>query len=98
MPIRVPSPVLSENEIDIASSLFRDDLGGPAEVRGNLKYVHDGDNKAKENEGNSDADDAFIAETLVAANRKTSNFGGKVKKGGFQAMGLNLNLLKALKL
>lgn len=43
-------------------------------------------------------DDAIIAEQQTAANRKGSSLKGRtVKKGGgFQAMGLNVNLLKAI--
>ncbi|KAL4925109.1 ATP-dependent RNA helicase DBP10 [Aspergillus undulatus] len=47
----------------------------------------------------SDEDDeAFIAEQQTSANRKSANLKGRtVKKGGgFQAMGLNANLLKAI--
>lgn len=50
-----------------------------------------------ESEGSSD-DEAFIAEIQAVSNRKASNLKGRtVKKGGgFQAMGLNANLLKAI--
>lgn len=49
------------------------------------------------NESSSDDAD-FIANVQAASNRKASNIKGKsVKKGGgFQAMGLNANLLKAI--
>ena len=49
-------------------------------------------------DGESSEDEAFIATQQAASNRKTSNLHGRaVKKGGgFQSMGLNANLLKAI--
>ncbi|OBT54335.1 ATP-dependent RNA helicase dbp10 [Pseudogymnoascus sp. 24MN13] len=49
-------------------------------------------------ESDGEGDEAFIASELAASNRKSSNVKGKsVKKGGgFQAMGLNSHLLKAI--
>ncbi len=46
----------------------------------------------------ADNDGIFIAAQQAASNRKSSNVKGRsVKKGGgFQAMGLNANLLKAV--
>ena len=92
MPMRLPSPAPSENEVDIAGSLFQDEIpagsSDEGKVGGNFPNLED-----------SGSDDAgFIAESLNAANRKASNLKGKsVKKGGgFQAMGLNANLLKAI--
>ena len=94
------SPVASENEIDIATSLFQDGSGLSDDE---AKAQHP-DRKARmdngipdlEESGSDDAD--FIADSMAAANRKASNLKGKsVKKGGgFQAMGLNANLLKAI--
>ncbi|KAF2637066.1 ATP-dependent RNA helicase-like protein dbp10 [Massarina eburnea CBS 473.64] len=90
---RASSPALSENEFDIGSALFGDDntrqeSGNGADLGLDLDIG---------NEDGSD-DEAFIAATQAASNRKSSNLKGKtVKKGGgFQAMGLNAALLKAI--
>ncbi|KAL9599465.1 MAG: hypothetical protein Q9219_003804 [cf. Caloplaca sp. 3 TL-2023] len=50
-----------------------------------------------DNDDSSD-DEAFIADAQTASNRKSSNVRAKSVKrgGGFQAMGLNANLLKAI--
>jgi ATP-dependent RNA helicase DDX54/DBP10 len=89
---RASSPALSENEFDIGAALFGDhdatENGPSAELGVDLDF---GD------EDGSD-DEAFIAATQAASNRKASNLKGKtVKKGGgFQAMGLNATLLKSI--
>ncbi|QKX53068.1 uncharacterized protein TRUGW13939_00139 [Talaromyces rugulosus] len=103
MPHRAASPALSESEFDISKALFKDDANSDVEdgwalskpkqrpiPAANLNLL-DGDD-----EGEDDA--AFIAATQAAANRKASNLKGRtVKKGGgFQAMGLNAQLLKAI--
>ncbi|KAL2831669.1 ATP-dependent RNA helicase dbp10 [Aspergillus pseudoustus] len=107
MPPRAASPALSENEFDITSALFRHDSDSEVEQRStgsknkrkaptqpqnlNLDLLGDA--------GDSDEDDeAFIASQQTSANRKSANLKGRtVKKGGgFQAMGLNANLLKAI--
>lgn len=93
MPHRAASPAVSENEFDITSSLFKDDIaayddefiaklanGGALDAGGILDLGL---------ESNGD-DDAFIAAQQASSNRKGSNLKGKsVKKGGgFQAMGM----------
>lgn len=94
------SPAVSENEFDISKSLFGDidtdtDVGagpskpskpGPAET---IPLV-DGED--------SEDDAAYIAAQQAASNRKTTSVTGKTTKkgGGFQSMGLNANLLKAI--
>ena len=90
--MRLPSPAPSENEVDIAGSLFQGENPAGSSVEGNA-----GENFPDLEDSGSD-DAGFIAESLNAANRKASNLKGKsVKKGGgFQAMGLNANLLKAI--
>lgn len=104
MPHRAPSLALSENEVDITKTLFGD--GGSSDSEDGSAQQHP-DRKARmlapqrmlDLEAGSDSDDAgFIAETQAASNRKAFNLKGKsVKKGGgFQAMGLNANLLKAI--
>ena len=104
MPHRAPSPVASENEIDISRVLFTG--GSSAGSDDEAEFQHP-DRKARmlqpgeipDLEGDYSSDDAgFIAETQAASNRKAANVKGRsVKKGGgFQAMGLNANLLKAI--
>lgn len=106
MPHRDHSPAASENGIDISHQLFDDGDGSSSSEAGASHSQHP-DRKARmqiaENifdlEAGSDSDDAvFIAERQAISNRKASNLKGKsVKKGGgFQAMGLNANLLKAI--
>ncbi|PGH13631.1 ATP-dependent RNA helicase DBP10 [Polytolypa hystricis UAMH7299] len=98
---RAASPAASENEFDISKLLFkeddRSDIERPSKKRKapqpslNLDVMGDDDDDA-------DGDGAFIAAQQVSANRKASNLKGRtVKKGGgFQAMGLSANLLKAI--
>ncbi|MCJ1416089.1 ATP-dependent RNA helicase dbp10 [Xylographa parallela] len=104
MPHRAPSPAASENEIDISEALFAN--GGDSGSEDGVDTQHP-DRKARMRVGEgmpdlaleSGSDDAdFIAATQAASNRKASNVKGRsVKKGGgFQAMGLNANLLKAI--
>jgi ATP-dependent RNA helicase DDX54/DBP10 len=92
MALRESSPALSENEFDIGAALFGDtdakEQGQPADLGIDLDF------------GGQDGsdDEAFIAATQAASNRKASNLkGNTVKKGGgFQAMGLNATLLKSI--
>ncbi|EKG19568.1 RNA helicase ATP-dependent DEAD-box conserved site [Macrophomina phaseolina MS6] len=104
MPHRDVSPALSENEFDISKALLagasdsEDDHTAPKTTRSNAPLDIGAElNIGAEDGGDSD-DDAFIANQLAAANRKSSNLKGRtVKKGGgFQAMGLNANVLKAI--
>ena len=105
MPHRAPSPAASENEVDISRVLFNDDSSSAGSD--NEAELQHPDRKARmlgpgeilDPEGDYSSDDAgFIAETQAASNRKAANIKGRsVKKGGgFQAMGLNANLLKAV--
>lgn len=100
MPHRAPSPAVSENEVDISKALFCD---GNSESSNDEAETQHPDRKARmggmPDLEESESDDAdFIADTQAAANRKSSNLKGKsVKKGGgFQAMGLNASLLRAI--
>ena len=104
MPHRAPSPAVSENEIDISRALFND--GSSAGSDNEVESQHP-DRKARmlaadgmpDLEGESESDDAgFIADTQAASNRKAAIVKGRSAKGsrGFQAMGLNANLLKAI--
>ena len=100
MPTRVAPPVASEHDLDIAASLFSPDelqnTRHAAELPSSKKKVSQQLIPGLEDSESDDA--AYIASSLVAANRKASNVkGNSVKKGGgFQAMGLNANLLKAI--
>ncbi|EDN03219.1 conserved hypothetical protein [Histoplasma mississippiense (nom. inval.)] len=101
MPHRDVSPAASENEFDISNLLFKgqddlSDLERPSKKRKPqetliLDVMGDGDDGA-------DGDEEFIAAQQTAANRKASNLRGRtVKKGGgFQSLGLNAALLKAI--
>ncbi|KAI5793219.1 P-loop containing nucleoside triphosphate hydrolase protein [Geopyxis carbonaria] len=106
---RASSPTGSEYELDISHALadgdfLSDGAGSDTEIPGfssagapsaaqDVNDILDG----PENDSD-DADGAFIAAQQAAHNRKGSALKGKsVKKGGgFQAMGLNHNLLKAI--
>ncbi|EAL88958.1 ATP dependent RNA helicase (Dbp10), putative [Aspergillus fumigatus A1163] len=85
MPHRAASPAVSENEFDITGALFQNDSDSDNE-QPSAKSKRQPPKKA------------FIAEQQTSANRKASNLKGRtVKKGGgFQAMGLSANLLKAI--
>ncbi|KAI1113461.1 ATP-dependent RNA helicase DBP10 [Nemania sp. NC0429] len=100
---RAASPAPSENEIDILGSLLTDGdeishaKTKHAEARdgfgfdvGDLLDGSDGED--------DDGDEAFIALKQAAAFRKNTNLKGTTLKkgGGFQSMGLNGNLLKAI--
>ncbi|KAL4918374.1 P-loop containing nucleoside triphosphate hydrolase protein [Aspergillus aurantiobrunneus] len=101
---REASPALSENEFDITGALFQNDSDSDVEQTKPQKHkkapaAQNLDFLGEADAGNSDEDDeAFIAEQQTSANRKSANIKGRtVKKGGgFQAMGLNANLLKAI--
>ena len=100
---RAASPALSENEVDILGSLLTDGdetsqtKTKHAELQDGFSFdvgdLLDGDDG-----GNGDDDEAFIALKQAAAFRKNANLKGtSLKKGGgFQSMGLNGNLLKAI--
>ncbi|KAL2264319.1 hypothetical protein VTK26DRAFT_7285 [Humicola hyalothermophila] len=106
MPRRAPSPAPSEAEADIAGSLFANEAGSDAEAdyirkpNGAADFdFNDLLNVGDDGDSDDDGDDeAFIALQQQKSNRKASNLQGKtVKKGGgFQAMGLNANLLRAI--
>lgn len=101
-PRRAASPAYSENEVDIAGSLFAND----ADSNNDSDSDHDADANTKKGAaapvdldfgdllGDADSDDAdgdaaFIAKQQRSSNRKTGNLqSNKAKKGGgFQAMG-----------
>ncbi|KAK1996717.1 DEAD/DEAH box helicase [Colletotrichum falcatum] len=103
MPRRAASPAPSEGEVDIADSLFAANASdnGSDDGENSPDFDFDVDGILNGNEGGQaedDGDEAFIALQQAASFRKSSNLKGKsVKKGGgFQAMGLNANLLRAI--
>ncbi|KAJ4300302.1 ATP-dependent RNA helicase dbp10 [Collariella sp. IMI 366227] len=94
---RAASPAMSENEVDIAGSLFAnepeeyDDVRAnkrPADFDLNALLYTGGDGDSDE----ADGDEAFIAMQQRRSNRKTGNLQGKSakKSGGFQAMGFSV--------
>jgi ATP-dependent RNA helicase DDX54/DBP10 len=96
MPHRAASPAASENEFDITSSLFKDDVDAEDDDFGfpsskDLGNLDAGGILDLANESDGDGDEAFIAAQQAASNRKASNIkGNSVKKGGgFQAMGID---------
>jgi hypothetical protein len=90
---RASSPALSENEFDIFDALAGGD-GAEQQMRATADLGLD---LGIGSDDGSD-DEAFIAAKQAAANRKNANAPGKPGKkgGGFQAMGLNAALLKAI--
>lgn len=106
MPHRAPSSAVLDNELDISHALLANDNGNSSGSDAERELQHP-DRKARMHAtgtmldfsaDSSSDDDGFIADTQAASNRKASNLKGRsVKKGGgFQAMGLNTNLLKAI--
>lgn len=80
------SPTPSDAGIDISGDLL---LGDPGSRDGQIA-IDGGDDDA-------DNDEAFIAATQAESNRKTAIAKTKTGKGGgFQTMGLNPHLLKAI--
>ncbi|KAL1960534.1 hypothetical protein VTO42DRAFT_7113 [Malbranchea cinnamomea] len=106
MPHRAASPAPSENEVDISKSLFNDEETSDIEqapkrrkqTAGTMNLDMLGNVNGSEDDDDADNDAAFIAAKQQSMNRKASNLKGRtVKKGGgFQAMGLNAHLLKAI--
>ncbi|KAF2869847.1 ATP-dependent RNA helicase-like protein dbp10 [Massariosphaeria phaeospora] len=94
---RASSPAGSETEFDISNALFGGGDVDGSEIAGIDNGADIGVDLDVGGDDGSD-DEAFIAARQAASNRKASNLKGKsVKKGGgFQAMGLNGTLLKAI--
>ncbi|KAF2761519.1 ATP-dependent RNA helicase dbp10 [Pseudovirgaria hyperparasitica] len=105
---RAASPALSENEFDISKDLYdqsEDDandsdsiLPPPASAKAQKPQAGEQELGLNDIGEDSSDDEAYIAARQAASNRKTTNLKGRsVKKsGGFQAMGLNSHLLKAI--
>ena len=102
MPHRLSSPAASENEADISralisveddQSLLEEDHGQHPERKARMLAP----GEMPDLEGDYSSDDAgFIASTQAASNRKATAPKGVKKNGGFQSMGLDANLLKAI--
>ena len=100
--MRSSSPARSETNFDISGALFAKPEN--VEARGlqndkqqTAEHPH-GNMQSILSDGSEDDDEAVIARHQAASNRKASCLKGRtVKKGGgFQALGLNANLLKAI--
>ena len=100
----MPSPAASENGVDIAGALVGDAVLSASDLEEGHQHpdwealtIATTEGMPELEEGDPD-DAGFIADTQAAANRKTSNLKSKSAKkgGGFQVMGLNANLLKAI--
>ena len=92
---RASSPALSENEVDISRSLFQGgggDISSDSDASEAIAVPRHG---LDAEESEDDEDEALIAATQAAANRKNESKTGK-KAGAFQTMGLNANLVKAV--
>ena len=96
------SSTISENELDISNALFAEDFEpNDADVS---RSAAQSATKHRENERTLMGDDlelddeAIITEQQSASNRKASNLKGRTVKrgGGFQALGLDATLLKAI--
>ncbi|ORY65326.1 ATP-dependent RNA helicase dbp10 [Pseudomassariella vexata] len=100
---RAVSPAASENEVDILGSLFTEETGnaiGRFKSGGaNHALGFDAGDFLDGDSDGADGDEAFIALKQAASFRKgAANQKGKTAKkgGGFQAMGINANLLRAI--
>jgi len=101
---RESSPVESDFELDISKALADteflsdDDNSGPSACASNPNQKLDfGGILDGSDDESGDEEAAFIAAQQSAMNRKGGTVkGGKKKGGGFQAMGLNGNMLKAI--
>ncbi|KAK2744830.1 ATP-dependent RNA helicase dbp10 [Myotisia sp. PD_48] len=105
---RASSPTQSETEFDISKNLFKDDSDEEttklpkrqrkAPTTDDFDMMAEVEAEAGNEGDNSDNDAAFIASHQSSMNRKASALKGRTvrKGGGFQAMGLNPNLMKAI--
>ncbi|KAL1303742.1 hypothetical protein AAFC00_007085 [Neodothiora populina] len=97
---RAASPAASENDFDITNSLFQGDSAenGDDDTFAGWQPPTNAEQGAGLSDDDSDGDEAFIAATQAASNRKATAANGKPNKksGAFQSMGLHANLLKAI--
>ncbi|CUS08606.1 unnamed protein product [Tuber aestivum] len=104
MRYRAPSPTGSEFEFDISNALADADFLGSDGENPTTAASKSANNPLDINDileasDDSDGDQAFIAAQQAASNRKGGSTikGKSVKKGGgFQSMGLNMTLLRAI--
>ncbi|KAF2842246.1 ATP-dependent RNA helicase dbp10 [Patellaria atrata CBS 101060] len=99
MPHRAASPAESENEFDIGNVIFTEGATTQSEdAKARDIQSFDFSIEPVGDEDGDSGDEAFIAARQAASNRKTSNLRGKIGKkgGGFQSMGLNPALQKAI--
>ena len=97
-PPRAPSPTDSDSGLDISNALASSGTVTPKRSS-STKELLDVDGILGGSDDDDDGnDEAFIAAQQAARNRKSSAVKGKTPKkgGGFQAMGLGANLLKAI--
>ena len=92
---RAASPALSENEVDISRSIFQVSGADVLDDSDASEAIPAPRNGLGVEESEDDEDEALIAATQAAANRKNESKTAK-KAGAFQTMGLNANLLKAV--
>ncbi|KAF8545384.1 ATP-dependent RNA helicase dbp10 [Trichophaea hybrida] len=102
---RASSPAGSEFELDISnvladSQFLSEDDGAPPIRSSNARELLNVDDilEGSGNDGSGDDDETFITVQQAARNRKSATVKGKTTKkgGGFQAMGLGVNLLKSI--
>ncbi|KAB8342715.1 hypothetical protein FH972_022315 [Carpinus fangiana] len=104
MPRRAASPALSEQEFDISNALLAGQDGNDSDAsedfaaQASIPKQNTRPGQILSDEDDSDDDEAFIAAQQAASNRKNASVKGKSSKksGGFQSMGLNPQLLKAI--
>lgn len=104
MPRRAASPALSEQEFDISNALLAGQDGNDSDAsedfaaQAAIPKPNARLDQILSDDDESDDDEAFIAAQQAASNRKNASVKGKSarKSGGFQSMGLNPQLLKAI--
>lgn len=99
-PPRAPSPTDSDSGLDISNALADSRTVTPKRSSSTKELLDvDGILGGSDDDDDDDGnDEAFIAAQQAARNRKSSTVKGKTPKkgGGFQAMGLGANLMKAI--
>ncbi|KAK0715716.1 P-loop containing nucleoside triphosphate hydrolase protein [Lasiosphaeris hirsuta] len=104
---RAPSPAFSENEVDIAGDLFADEPEDESIVtkkKAKIAKTPAADLDFRnllniaDNDASDDGDADYIASHQRASNRSGANVQNKASKkgGGFQAMGLSANVMRAI--
>ncbi|CAN8102912.1 unnamed protein product [Discula destructiva] len=100
MPRRAASPARSEAEADIFDALYTEDIESSKPTQATVDAGFDFLDNGPDGEGDDDdGDEAFIALKQAASYRKTSQMKSTTAKKsgqGFQTMGLNEALLRAI--